>query len=359
MAGTDDTLRLALGHHRARRLAEADRLYREIIRADPKHADALHGLGIVAAQAGRFDASVKLIADAMTLAPSRGEYYASLANVCMRLQKFEDAAQCQMRALFYSYFKELPCPLESVLDHVLARLAGTAPEPPGGVAEIGIYKSQSSQDLFLDRWVFRGLEAGTFIDIGAHDGVTFSNSWFFEKMRRWQGVCVEPNPAVVKRLAVNRASRIIPCCVAAASGRVDFLQLSGFPEMLSGIVDAYDPEHKKRVDDELREHGGSSEVIRVEARTFDQIVAECGSSEIEYVSIDTEGSEDAILKSISFDRAFIHALTVECNYEAAKDAMVAFMGGEGFELIKAIGADLLFLNRASRFFPAYDALRKA
>ncbi len=340
-------------------MAEADRLYREILRADRSHADALHGLGIIAAQAGKLDASVKLITEAITLVPARGEYYASLANLCMRLQKFEEVAQCQMRALFYSYFKQLPCSLESILDHVFARLAGTAPEPPGGVAEIGIYKSQSSQDLFLDRWVFRGLEAGTFVDIGAHDGVTFSNSWFFEKTRHWQGACVEPNPAVTKRLAVNRSCRIIPCCVAAVPGRVEFLQLSGFSEMLSGIVGAYDPEHKRRVDDELRRHGGSSEVITLEARSFDQIVSECGYSEIEYVSIDTEGSEDAILSSISFDRALIHALTIECNYEAAKSEMVGFMGEKGFELIKAIGADLLFLNRSSRFFPAYDALRKA
>jgi tetratricopeptide (TPR) repeat protein len=144
MVQADDTLRLAIAHHRAKRLAEADRLYREILRGESANADALHGLGIVAAQAGKLDIGAKLVADAMTLEPHRGEYYASLANICMRLQKFEGAAQCQMRALFYSYFKELPCSFSSILGHVLARLDGTAPRPPGGVAEIGIYKSQSS-----------------------------------------------------------------------------------------------------------------------------------------------------------------------------------------------------------------------
>jgi FkbM family methyltransferase len=358
MAGTDDTLRLALDHHRAGRLAEADRLYREILHAERTHPDALHGLGIVAAQAGKLEPSAQLITNALSIAPGRGEYHASLGNVFMAGEKYAEASERYQRALFYSYFKEIPPPFASILDHVAARLAGKS-QPVANAADLDLFKSQTAQDLFLDRWVFHGLERGTFIDIGAHDGVTYSNTWFFEKARHWQGVCVEANPAVAKRLAANRSCRIMQACVAGAPGRVEFLKLSGYSEMLSGIVGAYDPDHKKRVEDELRQYGGSSEVISVEARTFDEIVETCGYSEITYVNIDTEGSEQAILDSIRFNRAFIHALTVECNYQVGRDAMLGLMDRNGFELIKAIGSDLLFLNRASSFFPAYDALRKA
>src|SRR5262249_40594394 len=130
MAGNDDTLRLAIGHHRAGRLADADRLYREILSTDPAHADALHGLGIVAAQAGKHEVGAQLILKAMSLHPERGEYNASVGNVLMARQKYAEASECYQRALFYSYFKELPPPFAHVLDHVLARLEGRTPPSP-------------------------------------------------------------------------------------------------------------------------------------------------------------------------------------------------------------------------------------
>jgi protein O-GlcNAc transferase len=51
----------AVRHHQAGRLNEAERLYREVLQADPRHADALHFLGVLAHQAGRNDVAVDLI----------------------------------------------------------------------------------------------------------------------------------------------------------------------------------------------------------------------------------------------------------------------------------------------------------
>jgi hypothetical protein len=65
-----------------------------------------------------------------------------------------------------------------------------------------------------------------------------------------------------------------------------------------------------------------------------------------------------ILKSIDFSHTPIHALTVECN-DKSSDAMHGFMHSKGYELIKSIGADLLFLDRKSSYYPAYDKLRRS
>jgi len=214
------------------------------------------------------------------------------------------------------------------------------------------------QDLFLDRWVFRGFAGGSFVDIGAHDGITYSNSWFFEKVRGWKGVAIEPNPAVFKRLVANRACEALNCCISNRAGTVQFRRIAGFSEMLSGMVDKYDAEHLRRIEDELKQHGGSSEVIAVEARRFNEVAARSGLSDITYVSIDTEGGELAILESIDFSRTFVHALTVECNVNRS-EPMTSFMHGNNFELIKSLGPDLLFLNRGSRFYAPYDQLRSS
>ncbi len=65
------------------------------------------------------------------------------------------------------------------------------------------YYSQDGQDEFLDRSVFKGRKSGFFVEIGAHDGVRFSNSAFLERERGWRGICVEPHPKIFPELVVE------------------------------------------------------------------------------------------------------------------------------------------------------------
>ena len=56
------------------------------------------------------------------------------------------------------------------------------------------YKSQDGQDKWANENVFKGKSRGIFVDLGCYDGVTYSNTWYFERVLNWTGVCVEPNP---------------------------------------------------------------------------------------------------------------------------------------------------------------------
>ena len=47
----------------------------------------------------------------------------------------------------------------------------------------------------------RACRHGTFVDLGCYDGVTYSNTWYFERVLGWSGVCAEPNPDVFPRIA--------------------------------------------------------------------------------------------------------------------------------------------------------------
>jgi hypothetical protein len=82
---------------------------------------------------------------------------------------------------------------------------------------------------------------------------------------------------------------------------------------------------------------------------LNDITAECGFSEITYLSIDTEGSELAILQSIDFKGLFVHAITVEYNFDHVKTRMISLMRANGFDYVQTLGHDLLFLNRLSPF----------
>ena len=344
-------LDMALKLQRAGQLAEAEKIYAQVLASAPDNAEALHLSGLIAATRGDLDSAGWLLERAVAAMPNQAYLHASRGNLYFARGMIPEMTEAYRQALLRGYFREIPAPFGDIIARVGS--ASPAAEFPADPRQ---YNSQYLQDVMLDRWVFGGMTNGTFVDIGAHDGVTYSNSYFFEKVRGWHGVAIEPNPDVFKQLAANRQCTALNCCVSEREGIVPFLKLSGYSEMLSGIVDTYDPEHRRRIEAELRQFGGHAETIEVPARRFDDIARECGLAEITYLSIDTEGSELSILRGIDFSKLFVHALTVEYNFEHAKAGMIAFMTERGFECVQTLGHDLLFLNRASPFYAAFTRL---
>jgi protein O-GlcNAc transferase len=95
---TDRQFAAALEHHKAGRLADAERLYRQVCAADPRHAAALHRLGVVAHQLGRPDA-VTLLQRATALQPNVAEIHNDLGIVLAAQRQFAQAAASFMRAV--------------------------------------------------------------------------------------------------------------------------------------------------------------------------------------------------------------------------------------------------------------------
>jgi FkbM family methyltransferase len=311
-------------------------------------------LGLAHVQRQQYEAAGEFIMRALAIRPRRGDFYASLGNILFAKGMASEMVECYRRALLFAYFRDIPAPFAQI-----AAYAGSDPPATRFGDDPAPYKSQCAQDIFLDRWLFDGMTGGVFVDVGAHDGVSGSNSYFFETVRHWRGICIEPNPAVYAKLAENRSCILRNCCISDRAGIVPFLKVTGYAEMLSGIVDKYDPQHRLRVQEELRQFGGSSEVIPVEARGLNGLVREGGFDEISYLSIDTEGSELSILRSIDFAQLMVHVLTVEFNYEHVKANMIALMRERGFEYGQTLGYDLLFLNRKSPYYETFARLQSA
>ena len=345
-------LNAALNAYATGRLGEAEHICQQVLASNSFEPDALHLLGLMAGARQQYETAAELIMRALAILPRRGDFYASLGNLFFARGQAVEMVECYKRALLFAYFHDVPAPFAQI-----AALAGSDPPPTRFGDDPTPYKSQCAQDLFLDRWLFDGMTNGVFVDIGAHDGVTGSNSYFFEKTRQWRGICIEPNPSVYEKLVENRSCILRNCCVADRSGVVPFLKVTGYAEMLSGIVDKYDPQHRMRVQNELQQFGGSSEVIPVEARSLNAITQECALDEVTYLSIDTEGSELSILQSIDFDALMVHVLTVEFNYEHVKSHMIGLMRDRGFEFGQTLGYDLLFLNRKSPYLQAFARLQ--
>jgi FkbM family methyltransferase len=219
-----------------------------------------------------------------------------------------------------------------------------------------LYKSQYSQDKFIDEYLKRK-ENGVFLDVGAHDGVFLSNSYFFEKARHWRGLCVEPNPRLYKDLVRNRDCDCLDGAVSDKEGMFDFLDLEGV-EALGGLVDKYDPLHMQRVNRDFEKYQGKSRrIIQVRCYDINKVLEDKEMFRIDYCSIDTEGGELEILKSLDLDRFFVASFTIENNYPSSgffkriinrmRGASIeGYLSKKGYRLIERLGCDEVYVHNS-------------
>ena len=174
-----------------------------------------------------------------------------------------------------------PGSLKNIEDgHIIPR-----PQP----IDFVLYYFNDAKDLF-------------YIDIGANDGITWSNSYALEKYLNWDGICVEPHPEKFIELSGHRAnitnSKCINACLSDQSEKVIFRSVHGYANMLSGILDFFNPDQVDRIDLDIKNHGGFYKDIEIECRKLQDICVERSIKTIDYMSIDCEGAEYAILKGL-------------------------------------------------------------
>jgi FkbM family methyltransferase len=166
--------------------------------------------------------------------------------------------------------------------------------------------SQIKQDLFVLHHL-KEKKNGYFIEFGASDGKTLSNTWLLEKRFGWRGLLAEPSRHWHPDLKDNRSCSIDTRCVWNASNlRLPFYDtqdhfLSSPNNPSSTITDTYDVET---------------------VTLLDLLDCHSGPRHIDYLSIDTEGSEFDIMQRFSLDKGFdryrIECITVEHNFNATK-----------------------------------------
>jgi len=205
------------------------------------------------------------------------------------------------------------------------------------------YSSQYGQDEFLDKSVFKGMRGGLFFEMGADDGVTHSNTLFFEKERGWKGLCVEPRKDAFNKLIKNRSCLCENICVSDKAGKKAFLEVRGPAGQLSGLVDAYDDKHLERIGKE------SSDVksLEVDCVSLNDLLKKHSISTVDYFSLDTEGGELGILKSIDYNKVVIKCISVENNYDDT--AIRRFMSSKGYRLLTKIKIDEIYALKGSEF----------
>lgn len=211
------------------------------------------------------------------------------------------------------------------------------------------YYSQDGQDAFLDSKIFRGMNKGTFVDVGAYDGFEISNSLFFEKHRQWTGLCIEPNSIHWKSLS-RRLAHKEHVAVANYEGELDFYSNTGRTCGLSGLVKYYQPEHLQRLTMENSAYGSETRLVKVPVLPLQKLLDKYAMDYIHYLSIDTEGSELSVLQSIDFDKTFIDVIGFEANYAAEAEKCVQFLAAKNYKVVEK-SLDIFMIHNESIFMP--------
>jgi FkbM family methyltransferase len=212
-----------------------------------------------------------------------------------------------------------------------------------------MFNSQDKQDEYLEKNVFKGYKKGFFVDVGAHDGKTINNTLYFETANNWKGINVEPIKDVYDQLVVNRPKCInLNCAIDEKEGQSEFIYNKGYTEMISGLKNHYDPRHHNRLANENNHFGSTSHIINVDTNTLSNIFNKYGVKHVNYLSIDVEGAEFAVIKSIDFDNVFIDVIGFENNYNDTSLPIVDYLQNKGYVILHR-SMDIFMIHNKSNF----------
>lgn len=165
------------------------------------------------------------------------------------------------------------------------------------------YQSDILIDKFINEIIFKNKKDGFFVEIGSLDGIIFSNSYIFEKYLNWNGVCVEPDKRWHEEITNNRKCNLSFNAISDNSNKiVEFcLHKSGGESFVKS-------EQREWIYD-----SDVIETIQVETKTLTDLLDEFNSPKlIDWISIDTEGSEIKILKRFLNDKKYdINFINIE------------------------------------------------
>ena len=174
------------------------------------------------------------------------------------------------------------------------------------------YYGQFETDKIIETY-FPDNTSGTCIEVGAADGIKGSNTLYFEKIG-WVAVCIEPIPEYAALCRQRRFMTIECACGEHESSSEPFNVINiGEHEILSSLSSL---DTDKRL---YETHGhliNKTTPINVEVKALEKIIDSVRPlfPPIDFISIDTEGTELSVLKGINLDKNKIPLLVVENNF---------------------------------------------
>ena len=165
--------------------------------------------------------------------------------------------------------------------------------------------SQRGQSEYIDS-LLEHKRNGFYIESGAADGEGLSNSLFFEKSRNWTGLLVEANPDCFQSLLGKRrhAYTVNACLSPTTKPMVIPFRMASY---IGGLTQYMEKSHKERIQREFAD----GETIPIQCFPLFSILQAMGVSHVDYFSLDIEGAEVDILKTLPLDQISVDVFSIE------------------------------------------------
>lgn len=191
----------------------------------------------------------------------------------------------------------------------------------------GVFRPVSHSLGGLDRKVLAhiGRNGGIFVEAGAYDGVTQSNTWLLERHYGWRGLLVEPIPDYARLCAKFRPRSIVRNCALGAfsdRGKAVEMLVGGLMSTVNRPCLAGVDPGKHAMAGQAFTGGSSPASLSVETRPLSDLLDDAGIDHVDFLSLDVEGDEIAVLGGIDFSRHKIDYILIETRDLAAVERVL-------------------------------------
>jgi len=193
---------------------------------------------------------------------------------------------------------------------------------------------------------FLGSPPGTFVEVGANDPISLSQTYHLERFG-WAGILIEPLRECAERLRSVKRAQVFE---VAAGGPED--EGKTLPLLVAGALSTLNAS--------IVEDVHPSEIRPVLVRTLDAILQEAGINRIDFLSIDVEGAELAVLRGFSIKRYRSRLILIEDDVESR--AKHNYLKAHGYKLVRRTALNNWYVPRDMPFpispFGRWQLIRK-
>jgi len=170
---------------------------------------------------------------------------------------------------------------------------------------------------------------GMFIEAGANNGMSQSNTLYFEKYMGWRGVLIEAIPALAEKCRQNRPKCIVEnCALIAADFPEEYVEMNycNLMSLVKGSLNS-DEDEQKHLQSGRRclADGDDTYSVIVPARTLSDVLDKHHIQHIDLFSLDVEGCEAQVLQGIDFDRHWIEYMLIEVHGRDEVEAVIGHL----------------------------------